>query len=155
MRVTRFLRPPTLPARTRERLRNWLGLLALLAGSIVFAPVHAAAPPAEHAGELLLKPRDRVRREAAAAVDRGRVARGAEQGHQRDDDRGQAAQEHGAPSKTGADGGVERDSAKAGRESGPYMRFLDTAPLARARIVRWSQQAAPPRVGGEQPSVGR
>jgi len=38
-------------ARTRrdERLGNWLALLALLAGSIVFAPADGAAPVAGHA----------------------------------------------------------------------------------------------------------
>lgn len=40
MRATRVTEPLTLPARTwRERLGNWLGLLALLAGSIVFTPL--------------------------------------------------------------------------------------------------------------------
>jgi hypothetical protein len=45
-------------ARTRrdERLGNWLALLALLAGSIVFAPADGATPAAEHAGT----PRSRV-----------------------------------------------------------------------------------------------
>ena len=65
MTATWVLRPVTLPARMRrERLGNWLGLLALLAGSVVLAPAHAGAPraaaaaaaAAEHAGELLLKP---------------------------------------------------------------------------------------------------
>jgi hypothetical protein len=40
MRATRVMRPLTLPTRTcRERLGNWLGLLALLAGSIAFTPL--------------------------------------------------------------------------------------------------------------------
>src|SRR5690242_20473750 len=53
MRATRVMRPQALPARTRcERLGNWLGLLALLASGVVFAPVHAAGPPAEHAIKL-------------------------------------------------------------------------------------------------------
>jgi hypothetical protein len=50
MRATRVTRPLTFPARTsRERFGNWLGLLALLAGSVAFTPVHAAALPAGHA----------------------------------------------------------------------------------------------------------
>jgi hypothetical protein len=43
-----------MPARTcrDERLGNWLALLALLAGSIVFAPADGATPCPEHSATL-------------------------------------------------------------------------------------------------------